>query len=114
MTSDQRDEIFTKCKNLIDNSNFESLAESLISFKKFSDESDLRYLQIKLSHKLQSICKETLVKANSLKSIVDVDQLELIFQSYNSWQCAKTHLNDFIDLKIANRMTMKLQILSYR
>jgi hypothetical protein len=101
-TSDQREEIFTKCKNLIDNSNFECLAESLISFKKFSDESErILYLKRMLSKKLQEICKETLVKANSLKSIVDVNQLELIVQSYKSLQCAKTLLNDFIDLKIA-------------
>jgi hypothetical protein len=77
-TSDPIREAFEKCKKYINDSDFESLAESLYSLDNNKDY--LNFLNKKLSKKLQETMEASSIKANSLKSIADVEQLEPIYE----------------------------------
>jgi hypothetical protein len=97
-------EIFKLCKNLIESSDYENLAENIFILKKKSADDDyMDFLSSKLNTELEEKCGDILIKANSINKL-DENELNEIKNLIKKIKRAKSLLKNFIeahvDLKI--------------
>jgi hypothetical protein len=90
--------VYETCKEMIENLNFENLAESSAKFN-ISNESDENYLKnikVKLNNKLRSICKDTSFNTKIVENL-DEKMLQNIEKNFECILSAKKFVPSYIE-----------------
>ena len=113
--------LYNSCKEMIENLQFENLAESLAKFNRAEEASEnyVNSLKVKLNAKIKSICKDTLFNAKIVENLNE-KMLQMIEKNYESILNAKQNVNGYIEhmgeidqFESEIKNTMNLAVIKY-